>query len=493
MDDLNMPKPDDFSLNLSGEVSKKKKNKWPILIAAAALAAITVAILWTPVKNLIWKDEPATLQELERDAWISTLDELIDVCDSWVVFGETEPVGKNVHLEFYIDEVAMAFIKNQYPDLAVLDVLNSVSADLDYDNDGDKLQLTVKPAHDLVDLPEGKAVLDFETQYLYLLIPTLSDSNLKLDLNVFSGQAKLTAVLGQLPDAEQLHKVANAYVDDFVNIMNVQEASADTVSIGDVRQKCTKYTAEINMIEFLNVAISALNEFEALCENESELAMLIRNGQQELELLKNNTSDDETLFWMVYADVNGDVIGRQIKRETGDSALHYLCVRNDDALALEFTVFDLAFTGSASFKDDKLGGTFYLLVDEVKYLEIKPDDVDLKALADGKLKGKVKVTASKELTELIFRADPGLSLAFDVDFNITPEASRITLSYMDLASVSVFMTDHDPDTITIPDGTEIDGSANDALYRWLQSMDMDRLKSLLSPMGISTGLKIPGA
>ncbi len=481
MDDLHVPKSDEFSLNLSGEVSQKKKKRWPMLIVAAVLIVVAAVLLWTPVKKLFWPDKPATLQDVERAAFTKTLDKLTDECQSWLAFDGSEPVGKTAHLEFDIDEVALLFIKKQFPDLAFLDALNTVSADMIYENDGDKVRLLLTPVHDSVDLPEGEAVLDLETQYLYFMIHDLSNKHLKFDLNEFSDRAMLLTALGQNSESE-LDKALKAYVDGFVDLMKVKNVSQETASVGEVQQKCTKYTAEISLTEFLELTVDTLEELTSLCESDPEITARILSVEEKLQEVKDHFGDG-VVFWTVYSDANGSVIGREIKLSEDDKGFRYLCAKNEDALALEAEVYGFSLTGSASCKDNKLDGSFYLSVNGVRYLEINPKDIDLKDIEKGELQGTLRLTPSKELMELVLGADLGITPSLDIEFNITGQGSRFTLNLMDLAAISVYLKDHEAGSISIPGGTEIDGSAGDALYSWLQSIDMDQLKSKLSEIG----------
>jgi len=61
-------------------------------------------------------------------------------------------------------------------------------------------------------------------------------------------------------------------------------------------------------------------------------------------------------------------------------------------------------------------------------------------------------------------------VVIDVDFSYSKQGSCYIMNYLDFAEVTVNIKDHSTQRITLPSSGEINGSDNDALYRWLQSI-----------------------
>ena len=165
--------------------------------------------------------------------------------------------------------------------------------------------------------------------------------------------------------------------------------------------------------------------------------------------------------------------------------VEYLCVRNDEQLALFSKSFDVEFTGSGKIKNEELNGRFALMIDGDKYLEIKPKDIKLDDLEKGEIRGTVTFTPADLLIDRVLSSDPGIPLSFDIKFNITADEKKFTLNYMDMASISFHLTEYVPETILDPEGTAIDASGGSALYRWLQSMDFKKLQEELEAAGLT--------
>lgn len=476
----------DISLNLSGESTKRKIKKWPFIVAAVvAILALAVVLLWNPISKLLNKEEHKTVHDLEREALTQLIDGFIDCYDSIVSSEQSDPVGAKYHMEFEIDSIALMFIKKQYPELSALEILNEVSVDACFENDGERVRLSVAPVHQEADLPEGELILDLQTKLLYVAAESLTDEYLEFDLSQISAAADYLAIAGQLPEPEALEKILKDYLESLLALMVLKAESNELVSVGDIEQTCTVYSMELNARDFMELNIDVLNELSELCGEDTQLGGLFEMAKTEAETSMENIKEDDVILWTDFVDDQSRIIGREVKKNAEEDGLYYLCVRNNEQLALKCTFDTIEFSGTGTCKENKLDGTFMLLADGIKYLEIRPDDIDLKELENGEIEGTVQFVLSDELAEMLLGSVPGLPMEFDVEFNITEDACKFVINYMDLASVSFYVTEYVPEKIDLPTGTAIDGSDTDALNRWLQSIDIEKIKQELEKIGIS--------
>lgn len=483
-----------FELNLDGKQSNTKMKKWPLIVGVAILAVLALVVaLWKPVIGLFNKaDEPKTIMDYEAEAFKQVQDRIINGYTSIVDPDAEGAIGTTCHIEFHIEDFALKVIEKQMPELAVLDQINDASLDAAVEHDGEMCRVNITPDHPKADLPGIELQYDPATECLFVVLAGLSEDYLKFDISELSQELDVSGDMvdtSALPAPEELEKLLSEYFDQLIELMDAGEVTEEKVSVGDVEQTCSVHTAYINAEDFVESTSKAIEAFMELCGENAQFSEQVFDMLKELESYRVEEAEELTLTWKLYIDSDDNVIGRQIVLND-EAVIDYLIVTENEDVAVSAVFGPVEFSGTGTMKDNKLSGKFILLVDDEKYLEIKPEDVYIGSCENGELSGSVSVELTDKLAEELFGSDLGLPLSFDFDFHISSDESSFDINYMDMVSLKVQLTSYVPEPIVLPEGEEINGSDPDAFYRWLGGMDIGKLTTVLEKAGLSDLLAV---
>lgn len=255
-----------------------------------------------------------------------------------------------------------------------------------------------------------------------------------------------------LPKKKTVESLVNRYMTIVIeNLDNVSEKK-DTISVGDIEQKCTAIRVRIKEKDINKIAIAVLEE----AKDDKELIGLISDfatagaaayGEEidaediedefkesieaALDEMKEaedseddeDSEDEEELIMIVYVNGKGEVIGRELKIND-ETVLIYEMPEKGSKFALKAAIIDgedeVIFEGEGKKSSSSLSGEFALKMKEdgekaVKFIEVDVDKFDTKKIKEGFLNGTFTFKLSDEFYE---ETDAAMVGAMFGDYNI---------------------------------------------------------------------------
>lgn len=214
--------------------------------------------------------------------------------------------------------------------------LESLGLSMFYGRRGNILNEKLGVRFNQVDLITMEFFMDTAAKNFFMRFPELSKAYINFsgeDLNSSIDFSKI-----EIPTTDQtvnfLNKYSNIIVD---NISQVEKENNYELKLKDLSMKCTKLTVTITENDFNNISKAILEE----AKNDDYIINLLPmfemtklEYQQEidrsLEELKTSTTDinDGSLKMIVYADNNGNIIGRELSSDNSKSIFAYTLLTN---------------------------------------------------------------------------------------------------------------------------------------------------------------------
>lgn len=256
-------------------------------------------------------------------------------------------------------------------------------------------------------------------------------------------------IIKLLPKKKTIESIVNRYMTVVVeNLDNVSEKK-DTISVGDIEQKCTAIRVRIKEKDINKIAIAILEEAkddkeliglitdfavvgaEAYDEEidakdiEEEIKDSIETALDELKEAEDSEDDEdeEEMIMVVYVNGKGEVIGREIKIED-ETVFVYMMPQKGSKFALKTAIIDgedeVIFEGEGKKSSSSLSGEFALKMKEegekaIKFIEVEVDKFDTKKMKEGYLNGTFIFKLSDEFYK---ETDAAMVGAMFGDYNI---------------------------------------------------------------------------
>ena len=285
--------------------------------------------------------------------------------------------------------------------------------------------------------------MDVETSDLYMKIPEISDSYIKMNIEEAAEMAEEAAeeaaeyseddysssystggleqvenmvksmnmVLNMeryLPDAKALEELLTTYTSILVDNAKEGVTGTETVTAGDISQECTVYEGILSEKEMLQVMQDALAEAR---DDVNIKDILLKWGETEedpeefyaayqgavdailssVEAQTEVNDDDSYFFSKLWVDENGKVVGRQLglhhEEDTDDPLLTYQMPKDGENFAMKLEVSsggsEFSLTGNGEIKDEMLSGEYVASVDGAEGIKIQVNDYDIKSMSEG--------------------------------------------------------------------------------------------------------------
>lgn len=446
------PEQEILELNLECNPEKKPVKKWPIItaiiIAILAVAAIVAVFI---IKALDSKPEEQviTIVDVERQAAGHNLANTFDM---------EAPVGQSAEISFEINKLALNMIQSQYPELEMLGELNGLTIDSAFERNNGMARFVFDIELDEEVMAPVEIILDSKTNCLYIASELFSDNYLKLDMASFEDEEIDTQMLELLVNAFLDSEMMDRYFNSFLELMTAQETKKEIVTVNGVSQECTVYSAEIDMDSAVQLLIDYLEELK---QNNSSASDLFDSAIEKIQESLSENENVPVFYWNVYTDEAGKIIGRDIGNED-EKFLNYLVTTDGEDIGVTFSVGALEMSGNAVLQDGLLDGTFIIREDAVDYLKISTDGFDVEGCKNGLLNGIIEIEPTDELMALLFDEKIRIPVSITTYFESTQDEQNVSVSLMEMATISIKLTQYTPDTISLPDGNEIDGEDVDA-------------------------------
>lgn len=314
---------------------------------------------------------------------------------------------------------------------AYIDWINSIKLGFDGGKSGNIFGYKMALGVNDVDLASVDAVLDMDNGGVYLTIPELNPTAVKSELgsssdieDMKSAFAGLQELASALPDEKQAEKLVNKYLALLVKNIGDVEKKSEKVTAGDVSQKYTKLSAEIDVKDAKNMSIAVLKEAKtdkdikkiitdisntkvAGADAEEVYNNYVEGIDEMLEQLSDLENDaDVTVTVNIWVNGKGEVTG--IGYSMDGTELKCQIVEKGSKYGMKLTagagMQAVKLDGGGKKAGSKKSGNFALSVMGAEVVELIVEDVDTKKAEEGSFVGKIVIKPTDGIDGLLSMA-----------------------------------------------------------------------------------------
>ena len=452
---------DMFDLNLSGESTKKTGSKWPIITAIiiVVMALLSVAAFFI-IKNLSSKEEDRviTIVDVERQAGN------LDTFDTSIF---EQPVGKSAKIEVDINNLVLKMLTSYNQDLEVLGQLDGLTLETEFEANDGMMRFDLELGLAEEGTIPVEIIFDSNTASLYIVSQLFGDNYLKFDMATLMESDIDTDMIGVILDILEGSDMPERYFESFLELFTAQETETKTLNANGVKQECVVYTAQISTKSLLDLSAQFLEEIKNSNDASAEALESVIETIREVE---NSKETPENITWCVYTDKEGVIIGREIVCDE-EQLLYYLLTRDGDDLGFELTVGTLEIDGNGVLKKGLLDSTFIMSEDGTDYLKLSTEAFDIEAAKTGALNGTIEIEPMDALIEELLGSEIDIPLSFTAEFEYKNDKQNVILNLMELATITIELSQFEPGTIELPTGNEISGDDTDAFQKLFENTE----------------------
>lgn len=377
-----------------------------------------------------------------------------------------------------------------------------ITADFTYNNNA---QLILSAEAGGKEFLSANAVVDILAQKAYLAVPGLLDGNFEMDVSdlldeIMSNKNTMMPSSGMqsnfadfyrlLPDSKTMEKLFNDYFDIFVNGLDEISSEDDTLTVGDLSEKCTVLTADVSEKEINDIALKILkkarddkriSDIACAAYNISVSEYEEKVDDAIADLTDEDTSSDKAVTVRFYANSKDELIGTEVVADEFSIAINHIATKNAWGIdySLESDGHSLNVVGSGTTNGKKQSGDISLKMDNKDMLLFTLDDIEFK---NANLFGRVDLKFGDGFFDYTDEAvNPAIkaivkTLAFRMDLK------EPTGDVIDCADISVLMGD----TRLCGIGFELKPAGNDVINvpvsgdytdieEWTMTLDFEKL------------------
>lgn len=354
--------------------------------------------------------------------------------------------------------------------------------------------------------------MDTETTDIYMKIPEVSDSYIKMNLeeavkkaeeenaseeeiseysydssygndsleqaeNMLKAMDAVMNITEYLPDAKAMEELLTTYLSILVDNAKEGAAGTDTVTVGDISQECTVYEGILSEKEMLQVMQDVLSEAR---DDVNIKEILLKWGETEedpvefyeayqgavdailssVEAQTEVNDDDSYFFSKLWVDENGKAVGRQLglHHEEGniDPLITYQMPEDGEKFAMKLEISSedggFAISGGGEIKDSLLNGDYTVAVNGTDSVQIQVTDYDTESMKEGNLNASY---AFSLLPGMIDEESFALLSGYDITADIKSEGTSgdiiLNLLSQDVSLGELSLTANIGDGVEIPD------------------------------------------
>jgi uncharacterized Zn finger protein (UPF0148 family) len=353
---------------------------------------------------------------------------------------------------------------------------------------------------------------DLDIQEMYMKVPELSEEYLGIDLNQLAEQsgtdltysAEMLDLFSNItklyPDSDTLSDMLERYGKIVINDISDVKKSTESLTVGNVTQKCTVLETTISSQDMADICSDVLNELKSDKDVEKIIHDFITTAQpmylymdadtayQEFltsindlqSKLDNELYSDSTNYMInkIWVDNSGMVVGRSLSiSEYGEiqPIVTYARPQKGKEFGLMLSIngsgSTIEFSGSGKTSGSKQNGSYSLSVDSIPIFSIQTQDYDLKSAKEGYLKGSFTLKPETGIASLSGSSALSMFSAYSLKatFDSSKKGAHSELSLMS-ADVPLFTLslESDPDAKSV----EIFPSDSDTIYNMMNEDDL---------------------
>lgn len=456
------------------EPAPKKGIAVKILVIALAVIVLlggATLLLWNYVSAAVMHLMPTEKQlafTYERLAYgaCDTYSEYVDRADSY----KDKNFESKIKLSAQASEQLMSDLSDAFG--VDIDVTKAGIEIIGFGKD-DSAQLNGSVSLDDEELLAVKMVVD-SLKSVYIEVPQLSDSTLKLDLeddlnmdvSEFPTEFATDLANDGKPSPKLIEKILPRLVEVAFDTIDDAKRSSETLSVGDISKKVPYIEVELSEEDLVKMALAVLEEvkenkdlkeyvyslYDILDKHSEQLDGFDYDDADEFyedfsdaiedlidELEDVDANDDDEVVWRTYVDFNYNIVGMSLASEDEDDKFSYIVLSKANKFDFEFVaivdddkVFEIAGDGQLEKNMISASATVSAAIDSdklSKVAEIEISDVDVKKLDKDQLVGTLEIKAGKYVIESIPQELDINSMSIVLDFNSTELSSKNTVKF----------------------------------------------------------------
>ncbi len=370
------------------------------------------------------------------------------------------------------------------------------------------------------------SAMDLEEFILYLVVPELNGTALKLDYQQLMDQQgvvlpvdQLMALSAQLakdmPDQEAVATLANGCKDILLSYLTEAEKDTQTLTVGEAEQEATVLTVTLTekqlaqmvqeLLEYIQEDDAARQAVQAFVNYSNEVNALIGTGEtvseadfdafleEGIDAMKRAAKEagkGNYLQLVTYAD-GRNILGRSFQMfDDGEAEgeIYYASLTQEDVVYFEARMAEeVRITGEGQLKKELLSGEYLLSVEGENALTLELKNVD-PATGWGSyiLSPEPELLARMELDSMVSTLATSFAIRLDLQENggkLSLVTGKTTLVSLELGAVI-----GEGKQVTLPaDAVELTDEA--ALAQWIREVRLDKLARSLKDAGLPQELQ----
>lgn len=396
------------------------------------------------------------------------------------------------------------FVDND--ELEYISWLKQLSLAYEANNKDSVTQATLSMKLNDVEIGKFDVITDLESERAYFGIGEYNPDYLMTELDFgYNDPTELTEALSKLasalPDEKTTHKLLTKYVKVAVeNIEDVKESSAK-MTAGNISQKLTKLSVDLDGNLVKNVSINFLNamkddqECKDIVENIASAYDVDADDfwdelDEAIEDIEDADTDDIDLDAKLHFYVNGkgEIVGLEIKGDgfsissiTTEKGSKFGSLIEIKADGNKFKI-----EGNGKISGNKRTGTFTVKATGMSILEFDIKNVNTKQLEEGIFNGSITLRLHEDMVDMIESQSYGdVSFSALTDLSITIDSKNksrndmnctLSVNYKDEHCGRLILTSKQgkSEAIDIP-SNYVDANDNDELLSWVEDFDTSKL------------------
>ena len=316
-------------------------------------------------------------------------------------------------------------------------------------------------------------LLDMDKEEIFISLLALSDKYIRADAEgIGMDFSALTAASESfldnealkkaIPDEGDLNDLIAKYIKIALDEIEGVEVGEDELEVGEIEEKLT--TVEIAFTEELGVKMlkavleelkddkdikSYINDLAKVLEDEDMLEdseevyeMFVESIDDALDTMEDVDASDDAIFTLIdYVDSSHKIVGRAVFEgdDTDEDPMFFYATVHDGKnyeFELSVPMVGVAITGNGVDKGGELTGDYVVSVGGKDYVKLSLEEFDVTAIAQGKIKGKITVSPSKDLLKELgvsgmeYQGIAIADLALQLDLDIAKKKADIAVNLL---------------------------------------------------------------
>lgn len=355
-----------------------------------------------------------------------------------------------------------------------------ITADFTYNNNA---QFILSAEAGGKEFLSANAVVDMLAQKAYLAVPGLLDGTFEMDVSDLLDEImpngsydlvpstglpdEFTDVYKALPDSKTTEKLFNDYFDIFVNGLDEISSEKDTLTVGDLSEKCTVLTADVSKKEINDITLKILkkarddkriSDIACAAYNISVSEYEEKVDDAIADLTDEDASSDKAVTVRFYANSKDELIGTEVIADEFSVTINRIATK--DAWSIDYTIESdgrsLGIVGSGTINGKKQSGDISLKMDNKDLLIATLDDIEFK---NANLFGRIDLKFGNGFFDYTDETVNPAIKAIVKTLAIRMDLKEPTGNVVDCADISVLMGD----TRLFGIGFELKPAGNDVI------------------------------